>query len=368
METYKLLDEASMLTPNILLYPKLVEANIAMALKNCRAENLRPHIKTIKCRELVGLLLKAGITKFKCATINEAELLAEISAGEVLLAYPLVGANVSAFLDLVDLFPRTKFQVLVDSVYCAQVLNEQAAVRGVSIAVFIDLNLGMNRTGVVVDEGFDFGLQVSKFSNLNVVGLHGYDGHIQDYGLNERFRKVKPLLEQVLQLYKQLQEALYRKLKLVLGGSNTFPIYRALSFVECSPGTFMLWDWGYASILKEQPFHFGAVLVSRVISKPAHAILCLDLGHKAIAAENAIERRMHFLGHEDWKAVSQSEEHLIVEVPEHEWDNVNVGEMQYIIPYHICPTVAKYPRFQVIKAGKFAGEWVIAQRYNPKKP
>lgn len=363
IETYKLTDESVMLTPNILLYPALVKANIALILNGCKAENIRPHIKTIKNMELVQMLLEAGVTKFKCATLKEAWLLAEAGAVDVLLAYPLVGANITAFLDLLVSFPKVTFQVLVDSCAGAYMLNKQALAKGVNVAVFIDINLGMNRTGVSLTEAFECGVQVSQLSNLKVIGLHGYDGHIQETDLNERYKVVKRVLDRVLLLYKKLEEELHSKLRLVLGGSNTFPIYRELPFVECSPGTFMLWDWGYTSTLKEQPYHCAAVLVSRVISKPTALTLCLDLGHKAVAAENSIDKRIQVIGHADWKAISQSEEHLIVEVPVAEWENTNLGDMHYIVPYHICPTVAKYPYYQVVDKGVVVEQWSIVQRY-----
>ncbi|MBL1409413.1 alanine racemase [Sphingobacterium faecale] len=363
LSNYWIKDGSAILTPNLLLYPNLVKANINLTLQGCKVENLRPHIKTIKNRELVQTLLEAGVTKFKCATLSEARLLAELGAADVLLAYPLVGPNITVFLDLVVKFPTTLFGALVDSIDGGQILNEQAMGRRVMVDVFIDLNLGMNRTGVSLVDAFETGIEISKLSNLNIAGLHGYDGHIQDTDLIVRYNKVKPVLDQVLNLYKSLEEALHSKLKLVLGGSNTFSIYRELPFVECSPGTFMLWDWGYQSTLKEQAYHCAAILVSRVISKPTKSTLCLDLGHKAIAAENSINKRLHIIGHSDWQPISQSEEHLVVEVPTSEWPNVSIGDMHYIIPYHICPTVAKYPCYQVVDKGVVVEQWPIAQRY-----
>lgn len=363
IEVYKLAHEEDILTPNILLFPELVKENIALTLKNCKVENLRPHIKTIKCEELVNMLLEAGVSKFKCATIREASLLAETGGADVLLAYPLIGANIDAFLELIVAFSNTKFSVLVDSLNGAEKLNELAKEQGLTINVFIDLNLGMNRTGVALTEAYEFVMQVAKFSNLLIVGLHGYDGHIQETDLDERYNKVKPVLDKVLLLYKKFEEALHRKLNLVLGGSNTFPIYRELPFVECSPGTFMLWDLGYHRTLKEQPYNCAAVLISRVISKPTATTLCLDLGHKAVAAENSIDKRIHIIGHENWRAVSQSEEHLVVSVPTNESDNAKIGDMHYIVPYHICPTVAKYPCYQVVQGGLVIDKWSILQRY-----
>lgn len=361
---YALNTDSTLLTPNLLLYPDLVRQNIKLTLKYCKPDNLRPHIKTIKNKELVQMLLEEGVSKFKCATLKEAALLGEAGVPDVLLAYPLVKCNVLAYLEILERLPKTNFQVIVDSMGAAELLDQSARDRNRIVKVFIDINIGMNRTGVALDELYDFGMQLADLKGLCIVGLHAYDGHLQDRELDDRCQKARPVLGRVLELYKQLEEALHVKLKLVLGGSNTFPIYREYPFVECSPGTFMLWDWGYHSTLKEQDYYrCAAVLATRVISKPTDSTLCFDLGYKAIAAENAMDKRLHFLEKEHWTAVSQSEEHLIVEVPKREWEAVAVGDLFFVIPYHICPTVAKYPAYRVVQGGEIVDSWSIIQRY-----
>lgn len=51
------------------------------------------------------MLLDAGIRKFKCATIAEAEMLGHINAPDVLLAYQPVGPKISRLLDLIKAYP-----------------------------------------------------------------------------------------------------------------------------------------------------------------------------------------------------------------------------------------------------------------------
>lgn len=363
-DLYKFETHDALLTPNLLLYPDLVRENIRMTLKHCKPENLRPHVKTIKNKELIQMLQEEGVSKFKCATLAEAELLGACKAADVLLAYPMVGGNVVRYLEIIEQYPDTNFQVIVDSISVAEGVHLEAIKQNRQIQVFIDVNLGMNRTGVSLEEAPELVMQVSMLGSLKIVGLHGYDGHLQDTDVAIRFKQTKEKLDKVLVLYKKLEEVLHCKLKLVLGGSNTFPIYRDYPFIESSPGTFMLWDWGYHTTLKEQEYyHCAAVLGTRVISKPTPTTLCFDLGHKAIAAENSIDKRIHFVDHGDWKALSQSEEHLVVEVPSTDWKAVNVGDFHFAIPYHICPTVAKYPAYQVVCDGKLTGKWTIIPRY-----
>ncbi len=113
-------------------------------------------------------------------------------------------------------------------------------------------------------------------------------------------------------------------------------------------------------MLQEQPFEFAAVLLTRVVSKPAPGLITTDLGHKSVAAENPISKRIFFLNLENYEVKSQSEEHLVVNVED--WDNIHVGDVLYGIPYHICPTVALYDEAYVIENRNFSEIWDIIAR------
>ena len=72
---------ASVDSPALVLYIDRVKANVQALVEMVDDKSrLRPHAKTHKCAETTKLLLKAGVTKFKCATIAEAEMLAEAGA------------------------------------------------------------------------------------------------------------------------------------------------------------------------------------------------------------------------------------------------------------------------------------------------
>jgi len=98
----------------------------------------------------------------------------------------------------------------------------------------------------------------------------------------------------------------------------------------------------------------------RIISIPSTNKICVDLGHKAIASENELSKRVFFLNAPDLKVVGHSEEHLIVEVPAS--SEYKVGDVLYGLPYHICPTCALYDKALVIEEGKVVGEWKIIGR------
>src|SRR6184192_3459816 len=113
--TYKLADEAGVFSPALVLYPELIRRNIARVVEMAGGpQRLRPHVKTHKTREIARLLMDAGVTKHKCATIAEAEMLATAGAPDVLIAYPLVGPNLGRLAALKRKFPGTRFSSLID--------------------------------------------------------------------------------------------------------------------------------------------------------------------------------------------------------------------------------------------------------------
>src|SRR6201992_2585989 len=140
----------------------------------------------------------------------------------------------------------------------------------------------------------------------------------------------------------ELKKLGYPEPTIVAGGSPTFPIHAKRKHIECSPGTFIYWDEGYLGELSEQTCSTAALVVSRVISLPDETKICLDLGHKSIASEKELSKRVHFLNAPELVFVGHSEEHLVAEAGAgHDY---KVGDVLYGVPYHICPTVALYER------------------------
>ncbi len=362
-DTYHIKDTSKLASPSLLVYPDMVKSNLEKIKKQIDLNRFRPHIKTIKSKELIQMQLNAGIRKFKCATLKESSLLLELGVKDILIAYPLIAYQMEQFLDMVKQNPGIKLQCLVDSISAAQSMDQFAKELEIMVPVYIDVNLGMGRTGVIIQNLEDFYDELLNLDNLDIKGFHGYDGHIRVIDLADRIKVVESYFQEFLKVLKIVEEKANEKLICVFGGSNTFPIYMTYPFVECSPGTFMLWDWGYHENLPEQSFDFAAILFTRIISKPTINHICLDLGYKSVASESPIEQRFHFPEHSNWIPKFQSEEHLVLEVPASEWEGIQVGQELYGIPYHVCPTVAWYPFYQVVEHQEVNNTWAIAGRY-----
>src|SRR5258705_2371844 len=108
-------------SPALVIFPDRVKKNIQNAISMVEnVDLLRPHVKTNKSPGAVRLMLEAGITKFKCATIAEAEMLGMIGAPDVVLAYQPLGPKLKRFIELIKRFPATKFSCLTDKATAAK--------------------------------------------------------------------------------------------------------------------------------------------------------------------------------------------------------------------------------------------------------
>jgi D-serine deaminase-like pyridoxal phosphate-dependent protein len=363
---YALSDPASVFSPALVFYPELIRANIARVVEMAGGpDRLRPHVKTHKTCEIVRLLLAAGVTKHKCATIAEAEMLAAVGAPDVLIAYPLVGPNVGRLAHLIRKFPGTTFSTLIDHPDAARALSAGLAAAGSTAAVVLDLDVGQHRTGIPVGDGALALYELAAhLPGLSPGGFQLYDGHNSQPDRAERERAVRAFLAPVLELSARAEAKGLPVPRLVCGGTPSFPVYAALTDVpgvECSPGTFVLHDAGYgpkyADLAGITP---AAVLVTRVVSRPTPNRVTLDLGNKAVAADPVLEKRVTLLDFPEYKTVGHNEEHLIVETDGA--DRYRPGDVVYALPGHICPTVALHKDVLVAEGGKIVGRWGVASR------
>ncbi len=345
-------------SPALLIYRDRVARNIQKALGFVqKAEQLRPHVKTHKLKEVTAMCQAAGIQKFKCATIAEAEMLGQMKAKDVLLAYPVVGPKIGRLLKLVKEYPDTVFACLIDNYEAAKSLSDRFLEQ--KLRVFIDLNVGMNRTGIAIEKASDLYKKCLQLNGIQIDGLHAYDGHIHTPNLGQRATEASEVAEMILKVKQEISQISKTEMLVVAAGSPTFHIHAEHDHKkEVSPGTFVFWDEGYSQILPELDFDKAAVLCTRVISKMSETHICVDLGHKSIAAENPLPR-IKFL---DIEAVpiSQSEEHLVLQVADS--TQFEVGQVLYGVPIHICPTVALYEHVRVVENNKITETWKVFAR------
>ena len=89
---YELKNTDTIISPSLIYYEEIIRENIKKAIRTAGSpERLWPHVKSHKSKDMVRMQMEYGITKFKTATVAEAEMAAEAGAEKVILAYPLIG-------------------------------------------------------------------------------------------------------------------------------------------------------------------------------------------------------------------------------------------------------------------------------------
>lgn len=349
-------------SPALLIYPDRVRDNIRFMIEVAGdADRLRPHIKTHKLAEIVRMQMEAGIGKFKCATLAEAEMLGKEKAGDILLAIQPIGPEIARYVQLAKAFPDAMFSVVVDDEEIIRQLNRACAGESIRLGAFLDINVGMNRTGVLPgSEAIARYKLLHEMPFLDVCGLHVYDGHIFGLARDVRTKQVDEAYAPVQAMIASLEQFGFPPPQIVAGGSSSFPVHARREGVELSPGTTLFWDFKNLDNLTDLPFRCAALLLTRVVSKPAPQYVCFDLGHKAVASEMP-HPRVRLIGLEDVEYVGHSEEHLVAKTDR--WDEIRVGDTYLGIPNHICPTVALYDHVNIVENGRVTNRWKVSARY-----
>jgi len=358
---YRIQNAFAVPSPALVFHPSRIAENVRRMIRMAgEPERLRPHVKTHKTPEIVAIQLRSGIRAFKCATIAEAEMTAAAGAADVLLAMQPVGPAIDRVLALQRAFPACTFGVLVDCESVARAVGARAAAEGAVVRVWLDVNSGMNRTGIVPGpDAYRLYRTIHDTPGLVAAGLHVYDGHIHDRELEARTATCDHEYAAVDSLAHDIRRADLPLPEIVAGGTPTFPVHARRAGVRLSPGTPVLWDAGYSAGYPDLEFLHAAVLLSRVVSKPSGGLVCLDLGTKALASEMP-QPRVVLLDLPPYRIVAHNEEHLVIETDAA--PQFAPGDVVYGIPIHICPTVARYETASIAEDGRCTGEWRITAR------
>jgi D-serine deaminase-like pyridoxal phosphate-dependent protein len=357
-------------TPALVIDIDAVEENIAATLRllGNDPDRWRPHLKTAKLALVMRTIRERGVAQAKCSTTLELETACEEGFRDVLLAYPVTGPQVQVVKRIAADQPGSIISVLVED--AAMV----APWRGSRIGMFIDLNSGMDRTGMLLD-GHDEVIGLARGiqgSGLRFAGLHYYDGHAADFTPEEAADRVHAGYDRLLTLIERLAATGIRTPEVVTAGTPAFPHakeYRRFSELgvthRVSPGTVVYND---RRSMQQLPANAGyrpaAFVLASVVSHPGPTRFCTDAGHKTISAD-AGDPTCEVVGHHDYLPRHPSEEHLPIDVPAGALLPPR-GTRLWLWPSHVCPTVNNFDHAVIISKANFQGvERVTARGRHP---
>jgi D-serine deaminase-like pyridoxal phosphate-dependent protein len=363
---FRVAEAARVLTPALLIDRDRVQHNIATTLHLLGDDpnRWRPHVKTAKLGYVMRMLFEAGVQQFKCATSLELSVACQAGAQDVLVAYPLTGANAERVRQIAEQHPSVAISVLVETE------SQLGQWRGSSVSVFVDVNPGMNRTGVPEDQT-DAILRLAESiasSGLRFRGLHYYDGHLSKYAMAERCKQAHPGYQRLMHIVHTFAPLGIEVPELITAGTPAFPC--SLSFPgfsqapfihRVSPGTVVYCD---ATSLTQLPPEYeylpAAVVVTRVVSHPAPVIITCDAGHKTVSADAGVPT-CAVLGHPELEPLAPSEEHLPMRVADGAAIPA-IGELLYLVPRHVCPTVNNFDDAVIVSDRKLIAVEPVSAR------
>jgi D-serine deaminase-like pyridoxal phosphate-dependent protein len=362
LETYAVKDAARIRTPALLIYPAIVEQNIRMTLGMVgnNPDRWRPHIKTAKLEAVVRLMLKHGIRNFKCATTLELLTACQAGAEDVLVAFAMTGANARRVLELAEQFSKTRVSVLVEAP------SQLAPWRDSNIGIFVDVNPGMNRTGLNPERVSEI-VDLCQESGASLRGLHWYDGHISSGEPDERRATAHRGYDKLMEIVGAVQAAGCAVQEVITSGTPvapygyTYPGFQNAEFIHrISPGTVVYNDTTSLKQLAGFGYQPAALVLTAVISHPLPEKITCDAGHKSVSADAGVPT-CAVLGHAELTPLKPSEEHLPIEAAAG-GPLPAIGENLYLIPRHVCPTVNNFDEALMIVNGQAASIEKVSAR------
>lgn len=350
----------SIVTPALVIDLGAARRNLRAVLERTAGPGRwRPHVKTAKVPEAMALFVDEGIRRFKCATLREAEVLGRLLAGgaggDVLLAHHLHGPALDRLAKIAQATPGVVFSTLVESV-------EQVVDVPPEVGIFVDLDLGMHRTGAPLTAA----RAISAAAGPRLRGLHAYDGHRHEADPAERRRLVHAGYDELAALVRQLSAAGIEVAEVISAGTPAFPAaleHPGLATLpgtvhRVSPGTVVYHDLRSTAQNPDLPAEFAATVLTRVASLPGEDRFTCDAGSKAIeaAAPDMIATALEIPGA---RCLGQSEEHTVFRT---EGDKPERGALLRLVPGHVCPTVNLANDAVLVEDGRLVGRAAVTAR------
>ncbi len=358
--------ERELSTPALMVDLDAFEANLAkMAELIGRAgRKVRPHAKAHKSSHVGKLQLDAGAVGLCCATVREAEVLADAGLPGLLVTTPVVTPSMAARLALAA-EKADDFLVVVDSLTGVETFAAHAR-REKPIGILIDIDMGLGRDGLVDPaEAVALARRITELPELRYRGVQAYYGHLQHVKtLADRHARVAEQWTNLSRFLEALSDAGFAPEIISGGGTGTHHLdLEHGPFTEIQPGSYLFMDKQYGEVdiaPGGSPFLTSLSVAARVVSVAQPDRVIVDAGSKALSTDygpalvvsGAPEGSTYqFMG----------DEHGAIRVPEGA-SRPPLGGIVGLMAPHCDPTANLHDRFHVMRGGRLVDIWPIEAR------
>ena len=198
--------------------------------------------------------------------------------------------------------------------------------------------------------------------NLHLVGVQGYEGHLQHlHDPQERAQRCRQAMQVLTGTASQLKAAGFPIRVVTTGGTGTAEICASCEGVtEVQAGSFVFMDTDYRNALG--PLYSNALtILSTVISRPAPTRAVVDAGLKSLSTDSGMPEPRGLPGVHYRPG---GDEHGILT-----WGDgaapetlLEVGDRIELIPSHIDTTINLHDDYYAYRNGKLEAIWPVAAR------
>ncbi len=330
-------------------------------------KNLRPHVKTHKCSALAKMQIEAGAIGVCVAKVSEAEVLVKAGIDRILITGPVATPDkVQRLVNLLVAAPC--LMVVVDHPKGVVRLDAALRARGLSMDVLLDVDVGLNRTGVRPSDALALAKQIVSCSTLRLSGIQAYAGHVQHIGSYDMRRQAsRKCLQEAVQIFRNLQAVVPTCTIFSASGTGTFDIDLTIPEVsELQAGSYACMDTEYLGIgSADDDTRFAAFepalrMLTTVVSANHEGFVTVDAGLKALYKDGGkpqvITPGYHDLAY-DWFG----DEYGRITGPDSS-KLPALGTVLELVTSHCDPTINLFDRYLLARGDQVTGVWPIDLR------
>lgn len=352
---------SSLDTPSMIVDLDLMESNIRKLMSQLLPTgiNIRPHLKTTKSALLARKLNDAGAKGGCVAKLSEAEVICSLGFTDLLITCEIIGEQkVKRLVELFRKYPSIR--TVVDSEYGASQINEALEKSGIEgpILTLIDLDVGLHRTGVAPGEpALALARHVSGLKHLNLIGVQGYEGHLQHiHSFSERKSSCVESMATLTSTAEAFRKEGHNISVVTTGGTGTAEFCVTVPGVtEVQPGSFLFMDTDYRNAIGTH-YSNSLSILSTVISKQGPKCITIDAGLKSLTTDS---------GFAECKTLGYTYGVLGDEHGSLSWTegkDLEIGDRVEMIPSHIDPTINLHDFYYAHRNGNIEEIWAVDSR------
>jgi D-serine deaminase-like pyridoxal phosphate-dependent protein len=353
-------------TPCLLIDLDRMERNIRVWQEAIGATGtkLRPHVKTHKVPAIAQLQLAAGAGGITVAKVAEAEVFAASGCEDIFIAYPVIGPEKCR--RAAELAGRCQVTAGIDSATGARGLSQAAQAAGTTIRVRVEIDLGMNRSGLPPAQAAELCHLAMELPGIELDGIFTFRSTSFPGGAERTAEEAgREEGELMVGLADELRAAGIPIHEVSAGSTPTaLAAARVPGMTEVRPGTYIFGDYMMAERGALSYDDVALSLLCTVVSRPAEDKATVDGGSKTFCGD-IYPARLNLRGYAravglDGYIESMSEEHGVMRLgpgaaPE-------VGDRIAFYPIHVCTSVNLGDELVGVRNGYVEQVWPIAAR------